>query len=501
MNISPASEPLDIEGVVNSFGELSTAAPVAMKVLEMVDDHSVTIDQLAKVIARDPGLASRLLRLTNSVAYSRGQPVTNLNQAAMRLGLRTLKLVTLGFSLIDNTKDSGSLNGALIWRRSVATAVLARRFGSSVSADLAETAFAAGLLSNVGKTALLDQPRYTSAARSAGPWLTSEDERAIVGFTSDELTALILVNWGLPTVLAEAIRTRHPDNIDASTSPLGSLLRLADAATVLVLADGPDDRARALDTAMLAAAHLGMTIDEVEREIATIGTELDEMTDTFDLDGIGTHEIEDIIRSAQAHLAQISFDMVSQLGEEQLRNDELVMMNQKLAAVAATDALTGLPNRRTFDAFLTNQTTLRNRHHRDTGLGLIVMDLDHFKVVNDTHGHAVGDEVLVEFGRRLSTSSRRGELAARTGGEEFALVLPDTDFEELHGAAERIRNLLDNHPIETTAGALTITVSLGAALAEQTAEGSDRMLRDTADAALYRSKDGGRNRVTMVMVA
>lgn len=494
-------EPLDIEAIVGSFGELSTVAPVAMRVIEMVDDEDVTINQLADVIARDPGLASRLLRLANSAAYSRGQPVTNLARAAMLIGLRTLKLVTLGFSLVDTTADRAPINGALIWRRSLATAALARRFAPILAAELAEDAFAAGLLSNVGKTALLDQPRYTTAAEANGPWLTPDDERVILGFTSDELTARILDNWGLPGIFGEAIWTRHPEDLDAPTTELGSLLRLADIGATLVLADQPDDLARALDAATLAAAHLGMTIDELERVIATSGPELDELTGTFELQAIGTDEVEEIIRSAQSRLAQISFDMASQLSEERMRNDELVVTNQELAAAAATDALTGLPNRRTFDAFLGNQIALRARHRRDTSLGLILVDLDHFKAVNDTHGHAVGDEVLAEFGHRLSNSSRRGELAARTGGEEFALVLPDTDAEELRGAAERIRHLLDGNPIETAAGPLPITASVGAAWVDSIEMGGERLLYETADAALYQSKESGRNRVTLAPMA
>ena len=145
--------PLDPDEIIAAFGDVATVAPVAMRVIEMVDDEDVTIQQLAEVIAADPGLASRLLRLANSAAYSRGQPVTDLARAAMLIGLRTLKLVTLGFSLLDGCPTSGQIDGLLMWRRAVATAVLARRFAPILARELSEDAFAAGLLSNVGKTA------------------------------------------------------------------------------------------------------------------------------------------------------------------------------------------------------------------------------------------------------------------------------------------------------------------------------------------------------------
>ena len=331
----------------------------------------------------------------------------------------------------------------------------------------------------------------------SGPWLSPVDERFVLGFTTDELTARILDGWGLPGTLSEAVWARHPENPDESAGELGSLLRMADLAAVLLLADDPDDLARALDRATLAAASLGLTIDDVQRVVLEAGPELDEMTGAFDLVSIGTAGIEDIVRVAQAHLARISFDMASQLSEERMRNDELVETNQELAAVASTDALTGLANRRTFDTFLTNQVAGRVRHERGTSLGLVLIDLDHFKSINDTHGHAVGDEVLAEFGRRLADGCRKGELVARTGGEEFALVVPDTTPGELEGAAERMRGLLDDRPIETGAGPLAVTASVGASWAPTATDDTDRELYEAADAALYESKAGGRNKVTL----
>lgn len=489
---------LDLDDIIATFGDLPTIAPIAMKVIEIVDDENVTIQELAEVIGSDPGLASRLLRLANSVAYSRGQPVVDLGRAAMLLGLRTLKMVTLGFSLIDNSKASGPVDGTLIWRRSLATAVLARRFAASSTAELSEDAFTAGLLSNVGKTALLDLPAFGAVSDHFGSWMAPEDERAVLGFTSDELTARILDGWGLPGLLAEAIWSRHPETPEEMPDALASILRLADWASCLILTDDTEAAARALDGVTLAAAHLGLTIDEVERLVALANPEFDELTESFQLDSISPDCFDDIVRSAQAGLARMTLDIVSQIGEEQLRNDELVETNQELAAAASTDSLTGLPNRRTFDAFLSNQVASRVRHDRASALGLIVMDLDKFKDVNDTHGHAVGDEVLIEVGRRLSNGSRRGELVARTGGEEFALIMPEVSPEELAGAGERLRKVMEDHPVETEAGALRVTFSLGGSWVVDVDPSVEQRLYQAADTALYSSKANGRNRVTIV---
>ncbi|MEL6983011.1 MAG: diguanylate cyclase, partial [Actinomycetota bacterium] len=411
--------------------------------------------------------------------------------------LRTLKMVTLGFSLIDNSAGDSSGNGTLIWRRSLATAVLARHLAPAIGPELAEDAFTAGLMSNVGKTALLDVPEFAEFTDEVGMWLTPDDERAAIGVTSDELSARILDGWQLPSLLSEAIWTRHPEGPEDFPGPLGAILRLADWASCLLLAERDEDVAIAYDQVTLAAAHLGLTIDEVQRIVALASPEFDDMTSSFEVDAINPDSFDNIVRSAQAGLARMTLDIVSQIGEEQRRNDELVETNQELAAAASTDGLTGLPNRRTFDAFLSNQVGSRMRHGRESALGLIVMDLDHFKSVNDTYGHAVGDEVLIEVGKRLSSGSRRGELVARTGGEEFALIMPEVEPKDLAGAGERLRRMLADQPVDTEAGPLPITFSLGGAWAIEVDESTEQWLYQTADAALYASKENGRNRVTV----
>jgi len=496
LNPTPTID-LDPDEVIASFGDLPTIAPIAMKVIEMVDDEDVTINKLAEVIGTDPGLAARLLRLANSAAYSRGQPVVDLSRAAMLLGLRTLKMVTRGFSLIDGSKSRGSVDGTLIWRRSLASAVLARHFAPTIGAELTEDAFTAGLLSNVGKTALLEVPAFVELSERVGPWLTPEQERAAIGFSSDELTARILDGWELPGLLSEAIWSRHPEVPDELPGPLGSILRLADWASCLVLADQASDAAAvAFNEVTLASAHLGLTVDEVQRTVALASPEFDDLADSFEVGAISPDSFDDIVRSAQAGLARMTLDIVSQIGEEQLRNDELVETNQELAEAAATDGLTGLPNRRTFDAFLSNQIGSRLRHDRASAIGLILMDLDHFKQVNDTYGHAVGDEVLIEVGKRLSNGSRRGELVARTGGEEFALIMPEIEPKDLAGAGERIRRMMADQPVQTTAGVLAVTFSIGAAWTIEVNSSTEQELYQVADAALYTSKENGRNQVS-----
>ncbi len=153
-----------------------------------------------------------------------------------------------------------------------------------------------------------------------------------------------------------------------------------------------------------------------------------------------------------------------------------------------TDHLTGLANRREFDAHLAAEVERAHRHGRD--LALVLLDLDHFKVINDRYGHAVGDAVLTGVGAELGRQARLGELVARIGGEEFAWLLPETGIDDAIQAAERARAAIAQAPLPAR---LTVTLSAGVGEASDALDAAG--LFRNADAALYRAKADGRDRV------
>jgi len=162
-------------------------------------------------------------------------------------------------------------------------------------------------------------------------------------------------------------------------------------------------------------------------------------------------------------------------------------------ALAVTDELTGLYNRRYFERHLSIMLAKAQEQGRD--MALMLIDMDYFKSVNDTHGHDTGDAVLREFADRLRRNIRGVDLACRFGGEEFVVLMPDTDYRQAQGVAERVRNAVAEKSFDAGAGQpLTVTVSVGLALNEQTTD-TPEMLLKRADVALYRAKREGRNRV------
>ncbi len=176
-----------------------------------------------------------------------------------------------------------------------------------------------------------------------------------------------------------------------------------------------------------------------------------------------------------------------------LQQQNLEVMRQ-LREQSRRDGLTGALNRRAIDERLNEALQFVRRRTRE--LSVALFDLDHFKQVNDSFGHQAGDEVLRESVRRVSDVIREYDAVGRYGGEEFLMVLPDCPAEEAAAIAERVRAAIAAEPVVTPEG-LTVhaTASVGLASAEPGYRGRVEDLVEAADAALYRAKRGGRNRV------
>ena len=178
---------------------------------------------------------------------------------------------------------------------------------------------------------------------------------------------------------------------------------------------------------------------------------------------------------------------------------ELEVSKQALAEQATTDALTRLKNRRSFYDQADRHLALCRQYDED--MSVLVLDIDHFKKVNDTYGHHAGDEVLVRVAQLLSrmvrsgTGRREGDTVARFGGEEFAVLLPQTNKLGAAVLAERIRRALEKEQIVVDERPIPVTASIGiATLAAETVESIDQLL-NIADRRLYLAKNNGRNRI------
>jgi len=166
----------------------------------------------------------------------------------------------------------------------------------------------------------------------------------------------------------------------------------------------------------------------------------------------------------------------------------------KLRELATTDSLTGLYNRRRFMELSEREFARSLRYSRQ--LSMLMLDIDHFKRVNDEHGHDVGDTVLRSLSEISIMALRNADILGRLGGEEFGVLLPETDSQAAHDVAERLRLSIERSSIDTPDGSLNITVSIGVAVLDSEVGSVEKLLK-RADVALYEAKQAGRNRVIM----
>jgi diguanylate cyclase (GGDEF)-like protein len=183
------------------------------------------------------------------------------------------------------------------------------------------------------------------------------------------------------------------------------------------------------------------------------------------------------------------------------RPDDLTLLGQsynemrsRLIELVGTDVLTGCINRRAFESRLSREW--RQAKRRNSTLAVLMIDIDHFKDINDSHGHAAGDVVLTAIGEIMRKTARETDTVARVGGDEFVVMLPDTAWQGAMTFAERLRRNVDEHTFaEDGKKPMSITVSVGVALAKGSDPVTEEDLMQTADRSLYKAKSGGRNRI------
>lgn len=200
-----------------------------------------------------------------------------------------------------------------------------------------------------------------------------------------------------------------------------------------------------------------------------------------------------VVESAQPNaFVQGDFEVLTAAANQAGLAIKQARLFAEVQRLAVTDGLTGLHNRRHFSELAEDEFDRARRYGRP--LSAVMLDMDHFKQVNDTHGHAVGDQVLRTVAQRCRENLRDIDLLGRYGGEEFVVLLPESKLGGARHAAERLRRCVAGSPVETEHGPLAITISLGIALLTDDCPKLAALL-DRADAAMYAAKQAGRNRV------
>ena len=473
---------------------LPSMPAVALEIIALVQDPDVAVDRLAATIANDPALAAKILKTVNSSFYAQARTIASIDQAIVVMGLNSVRILALGFSLTDNLRkdahDTANFDHNYFWQRSILSATTSRSVAARFSAGQGDEAFLAGLLDQLGVLTMHETIGDAYDRAGAGAWgdgamlIAHEEEafdlnHAVVGHALAD-------SWSLPQRLTTCLRWyTNPDGADPEDLALVRVVAIADFVATVFLGPNPGDALQSLQRA--AAQWYDLSPASVEDLITYVRNETDEMGNLFDLPADDIPAAAEILTRANAGLTEITLQAAQQTTLLEHRNREL-------ASLAATDSLTGVANRRGFDDFLAQQARISARYRGP--LSLLLADLDHFKQVNDQQGHLAGDEVLRRVAAVLRETAREADVVARYGGEEFGLILPDTALPGALALANRLRAAVEELRVPLPGGpTLAITISIGVATCNlDQLRGAEGLVAD-ADAGLYAAKQAGRNRV------
>lgn len=477
---------------------LASPPAVALRIIELAQDPNADLAATARVIALDPALSARMLRVANSPLYAGRRKVENLPQALTLLGLNATLSLALGFSLMQGLRGGNgtAAEQERIWRRSVLAALAARRLGERCGLGRLEELMLAGLLQDIGALALLQASpeAYTAlAAGAADAAARLRLERESFGADHAEVGAWLARHWHLPAYLAEAIAGSESE---PGADPFQACIVASSAIAELWLAaDDPDGtllaaaRAR-VEAATGDAAALDGILARIEEALPEIGTLL----------GVRLQQpqhLEALLEQARELLLLRNLRQIqeatrarqeAELSEERIRH---------LAEQSRRDPLTGVYNRLQLEEVLEREfaTAVALRQP----LSVAFIDLDDFKQINDRYGHLVGDQVLRNFAQVLRRLLRSTDLVARYGGEEFLVVLSQSDEHTATRVLQRILKETAHEPMARVDGQpLYVTFSAGVATHDEAGRRfpDAHSLLQAADEALYGAKREGRNRVT-----
>jgi diguanylate cyclase (GGDEF)-like protein len=474
----------------------------ALRVLELAAREDSPITEIADVIGADPALSSRILRFANSPMAGIGRAVGSIQQAVTMLGLRSVKMLSLGFSLVSD-RTAGQCAGfsfGRFWRGSLACATFSRKLAHLDREVAPEEAFSAGLLANIGRLALAvgAAEQYARIMSRADAPLKEqiEAERKAFGTTHMELGARLLESWHLPEPIWKAVEQaratpEHPEQAGA----LQRVLYVADElARRLILPDEP--RLEDLQYCRgLVEQYYGLEEHQFQELFDAAGKELSQLGEVLSVEVGTARSLGDLQARAQEQMLQLS--LAAQLENRQVRRE-----NEALQQRVRVDALTQVGNREAFDEQLATEISRASRSKKP--LALIILDVDHFKGFNDTYGHQAGDLVLRTVAQHIKSCVRKMDFVARYGGEEFGVVAPEAGSAGAKVLAERIRTAVERARAEFEGQALQVTASLGVAVWDPTdwsgtpIRAADLIKR--SDACLYQAKKAGRNRVEATQI-
>ena len=490
-----------IQAKLETCKTLPTLPAVAGEIVRLCQNEQADVTALAALIVKDAAIATKLLSVSNSVMFmGRAGAATTVSQAVMRLGKNSVMTLSLSFSLARlRGSSSEGFDYQRFWKRSLIGATAAGFLGELARADR-EEAFLGGMFQDIGMLALQEAlgEKYGEVIRPAGHDHLMLERLEREGLQTDhrEVGAWLARKWKIPDYLVHTtIGSHNPLSHDVARLHETLVKCVALSGFVAdVWAGGEDRNAATHQAAECARVWLNMGGEAFLRLLTKVAKAIPELSRLFEIP-VDERSIGGTLDDARDALVNISLRNAQSAQVAEANVQEMAKQKEAAETQARSDALTGLGNRGHFDAQLNN--TFQGARDLQRPLSVIFIDVDHFKNVNDKHGHQIGDAVLQNLGKLLLRCSRQLDIPARYGGEEFAIILPGTDRAGAALVAERLRKMVEKADVPIGGGkVLQITASFGTATMDaKFMPAAPAELLKAADECVYAAKRGGRNRV------
>jgi diguanylate cyclase (GGDEF)-like protein len=479
-----------------------TPPAVAMQVIALAQDPEIDLARVADTVSADPAIAAKVMRIANSAMYARRRQSTNLRQALIVLGLNATLTLALSFTLVSTLRRDASkgFDFDAYWKRAILAATWGKLLASEFGRRDAEEVFLSALLQDIGMLAL---DKITPDVYSGiSPFQLEhtrvcQHEQSCIGTDHRSVGSWLLKSWNMPAALVRGVQHSHDPGAGGVETEHREFVRCValsgDLADVWLTDQTQDGIQRA---GFAARRHLGILPNRLNEMFGIIREQIPVAENLFDMQIFPADQLQDIMDTAREALVIRNLYEIDKNKELEHQKVRLKEENSVLKVESERDGLTGVYNRRAFEEAMEREFAAATKN--GWPLSVVFVDLDKFKDINDTHGHQGGDAMLKDVASLLTGTLRETDVVARYGGDEFVLLLPGVDSDQVEVIARRLVENARDRKVDSGNGRLiSITLSLGIATCDsRSAFATSQDLLAAADTALYHSKRNGRNQHT-----